>query len=70
MSFRPLPGRDLGAAPAALEFRIDVAAQQPDVRAGPLAAGPQGFWPGYVIVNQVELAGGRTVEAIHRTLRC
>jgi hypothetical protein len=62
----PMPGGDLGAPAAAFELGVDVAAQQANKGARPLTHGPRSF-QGAVRVDQVKLAGGSAVEAMHRS---
>jgi hypothetical protein len=61
-----MPGGDLGAPAAAFELGVDVAPQQANQGARPFAHGPRPF-RGAVGVDQVKLAGGSAVDAMHRS---
>jgi hypothetical protein len=59
-----VPGADLGAAAAALEFGVDVSAQKAQARLGPaFRLAHDHLWLG--VINQVQLTGSGSIEAIH-----
>ena len=61
-----MPGNDLRAPAAAFEFGVNVAAQQP--HAGPRAVVDAPRFGGWAVgFNEVELASGSAVEAVHRS---